>query len=123
MENPSYVLFLTSLFAKFGEPRQALTADRLTKLDEAAGLDLANAFARYAVALGDLVEGARLAILEAETQFDHLALAGRQRPQHLGDALLQKMLIGVQAGVGGAGVVQEFPQGPLGVVAHGFVNA
>src|SRR5579884_123682 len=78
---------------RLGEFRQALTTQRLPQFEQAACLDLANAFARNAVGSRHFLQRPRLAVAQAETQLDHLALARRQGTQYLGDALTQQVLI------------------------------
>src|SRR5256885_16740227 len=90
-----------------GEPLAALG---LAELEQAAGLDLADALAGDAVATGHLVERLRVAVLEAETQLDHLALARRQRAEHLPDAFLQEAAVDRLAGVDDVAVVDELAE-------------
>src|SRR5437867_1677441 len=78
---------------RIGEPRQALAAQRLPQLQQTARLDLPNAFAGDAVGLGDLIQGPRLAVPQAEAQLDDLAFPRRQRAQHLCNAFLEQVLI------------------------------
>src|SRR4051794_35501286 len=54
---------------------QDLRARRVAQLRHRLRLDLTDALARHAVDLADLVEGARLAVGEAEAQADHAGLA------------------------------------------------
>src|SRR5205085_11563881 len=100
-----------------GELGEPLAAQWLAELEQPAGLDLPDALARDAVDLGHLVERPRLAIPQAEAQLDHLALARRQRPQHLADALAQQMLVGALAGRERPVVAQELLQRPLALTA------
>src|SRR5262249_50599610 len=93
------------------------------KLEEAAGFDLPDPFTGDAVAAGDLVERPRLAVLEAEAKLDDLALARRQRTEHLGNPLLEQHLIDVLAGVLRAIVVDHFLERSLGVFAHRLLQA
>src|SRR5262249_24536752 len=106
-----------------GEVRQALTADRLAQLQQPARLNLPDPLAGDAVGPRHLLEGARVAVAEAETQLNDLALARRQRPQHLADALAQPVPTDPRAGVGRVGVVEEVLQRPLAVAAERLVQA
>src|SRR5262249_53444585 len=73
-------------------PGQPLTANRLPQLEQPTSLDLPDAFTGDAIGPRHLVQGARLAIPQTEPQLDHLPLARRQRPQHLGNPLAQQVL-------------------------------
>src|SRR5208282_4274588 len=75
---------------KLGEP---LTAQWLPQFQEATRLNLADAFPRDAVGAGHLFQGPGLAVPQTKTQFDHLTLPRRQRPQYFGDAFAEQMLI------------------------------
>src|SRR5947209_3797466 len=92
---------------------EALAPQRLTQLQQAARLDLADALARDAVGAGHLFQRLRVAVLQPEAQLDHLALARRQRPQHLADALAQQVLVHRDAGVRRVRVVEEVLQRTL----------
>src|SRR5205823_102573 len=58
-----------------------------------------------------------------EAHLDHLALAGRQRPQHFLDPLPQQVLIDRLAGVYRARIVQEVTEGAFALAAEWLVNA
>src|SRR6516165_7163965 len=103
------VLFLLRL-SLFRKPRQALAAERLAQLDQAAGFDLTDALAGDAIALGHFVQRARLAVLQAETQLDHFPFPRRQGAEHLSDAVAKQVLIRCVIRIDSAGIVEEFAQ-------------
>src|SRR4051812_4425101 len=96
----SLVISSGSLF-RFGKLGQALAAEWLPQLEQAAGLDLANALTGDAIRPGHFLQRPGLAVLEPEAQLDHLALPRCQRPQHLGNPFPEQMLIDGLAGVDG----------------------
>src|SRR5262249_7027420 len=73
-----------------GQPTAAL---RLAQLPQAATLDLADALAGDAEVTGHLVQRPGVAVPQPEAQLDHLAVARRQRPQHLAHPLLEQVLV------------------------------
>src|SRR5438128_10713178 len=116
---PSVGLFVIvgELLFFFGEAGEALAAQRLPQLDEAAGLDLPDALAGDAVAARHFIQRPRLAVAQPKAKLDHFALALRQRAQHFADAVAQEMLIGGLARTVDAGIIEEIAERALGIVA------
>src|ERR1051326_6942694 len=102
-----WLAVLASRVLRFRKLRQPLASRRLTQLQEAARFDLPDALARDAVGPGHLFQRPRLAVTQAETNLDYLALTRRQGPQHLADALAQQVQVHGCAGVVGVAVVEE----------------
>src|SRR6185312_6936386 len=106
-------LFLVGI----GELFEALAAGRLTELQQAAGLDLADALAGDAIQASHLVERFRSTVLEAEAELDHFAFARGQALEHFVDAVLQQACIDMFAGCIGLVIAEEILEGPFAVAA------
>src|SRR5690242_10717248 len=96
-----------SRLTQFKEPGKAGPTVILAQFAQTARLDLANAFARHAVNVCDLVQRVRPTIPQTKAQLDHFSIARRQRTQDLGQALPQQELINRHGRIGGPGVTQE----------------
>ena len=86
-------------------------------------LDLADALARDAVDLADLVQRARLAVGETEAQLDHAGLALGQRLQHRLELVLQQRERHRVDGDDRLGVLDEVTELAVALVADGLVEA
>ena len=112
-----------TLFVFVGELFESGGTRRLAEFQQPAGLDLPDTLAGDAVLLGDLVERARRAVLEAEPEFDHLALAGGQALEHFADALAKQVRVHMFAGVRLLTATEEVFKSPFTVAADRFVQA
>src|SRR5690554_2515941 len=70
-------------------------AGRMAQLAQRLRLDLADALARHAEVLADLLQRVVLPVLQPEAHLQHLALAVTQPVQQVLHLLLQKLLIGL----------------------------
>ena len=94
----------------------------MAQLRHGLGLDLADSFAGDPVHLPDLIEGAWLAIGEAEPQPHHACLALRQRLEHRLQLILQQRERDGVDGHDGFGVLDEVAELAVTFVADGLIQ-
>src|SRR5437667_128340 len=80
---------MTNQSQLFDEIFQALASRRMAQLAQRLGLDLADPLAGHPELPADLLQRPGTAIIEPEAQLQHLALARRERLQHVLQLLLQ----------------------------------
>src|SRR6266478_7773052 len=83
-------------FLIFDEGLEVPSAQRVAKLAQRLGLDLANALARHGEALADLLQRVLAFLADAEPEAEDLLLLRRQhgqRPLHLGGEVLAQQRI------------------------------
>ena len=93
------------------------------ELGQRLGFYLTDALARDAEGLTDLLEGARVAILEAEAQLEHVALAVSEQAEHLDDLLAAHDLVDLLRRRGGVLVLDEVAEQRVAVVADLLMQA
>src|SRR5262245_43813893 len=106
-----------------GEVFQPLAPARLTELAQSADLDLADALAGNSKMLGHLIERAGRTVPQTIAEFEHLAIARRQRTEHLADSLAQQLLVDRLAWAGRGGVGHQVLQRTLLLIAVGLFQA
>src|SRR5690349_20394020 len=82
----------------------------VAELDHDLALDLAHPLAREAELLADLVERARLPVVEPVAQPDHVLLALVQRRDDAAHVVVEQPRDDRRLGVGGLGVLDEVPE-------------
>src|SRR5437016_14593318 len=80
---------MTNQSQLFDEIFQALASRRMAQLAQRLGLDLADPLAGHPELPADLLQRPGKAIIEPEAQLQHVALATRERFQHVLQLLLQ----------------------------------
>src|SRR5438552_2763924 len=80
---------MTNQSQLFDEIFQALASRRMAQLAQRLGLDLADPLAGHPELPADLLQRPGTAVIEPESQLQHLALARRERLQHVLQLLLQ----------------------------------
>src|SRR5688500_18522749 len=85
---------------------ELLGAAGVAELAQGFRLDLADALAGDAELVADLFEGTLAAVVEAEAELEHAALAAREGVEHFLDLLLEH-LVGGDLGRRGRGVVLD----------------
>src|ERR1035441_3173460 len=126
--NPSRTtMFMTESRAlgdrcRFEEALEFAPAGRVAQFAQGLGLDLADAFAGDLVLLADLLQRARIAVIQAIAELQDSALALRQAIEHFAQAALKQVKAGDLAWVLGGPVFDQVAEMRLIGLAHGRLH-
>src|ERR1019366_8357567 len=105
--------------SRFEEAFEFVPAGRVAEFAEGFGLDLADALAGDLVLVADFLERARVAVVQAVTEFQNPALALRQAAEDLAELAPEQIEAGDLAWVLGGLVLDEVAEVCFVRISHG----